>query len=804
MNDLTQQISSPNNSGRGKKINPIALLVSLSLASLTVSLHASDTEDAIKKTSDNKHSDAKAQKESESRDAQISWLKRELLIPTSCLANPDFIASLQNEYEKHQNRAKTIELTADQGSGSPNTEQPAKQELTGNVQLISPQLTLAAGQLTFFNDSKDFHAGDRVVIETATGQFAAKEVSGNAETGTANLSESQFRLKINGANGDANTISVDEQQNVELDALSFSTCPAGDDSWRLYADKLSINQEEGWGEADDVTLKVANVPILYLPWLKFPVDDRRHSGVLPPSFSDSERNGFDVRVPIYFNLASNYDLTLTPRYMVERGSLLGSEFRYLTEDSSGEVELEYLNDQKVSNLESSDRWLYQLRHRTDWNNGWRAQIDATGVSDVNYLTDLGSGIGQTNRDQLTRTAELGYFTPNFSTSVRWLQYQPLALSDKPMRLLPQLQLSWRNPNLAEGWQWHITSQYSQFEPDSNPITAASQLPETERFFTQGSFGYRFEAPWGYLEPKAKVNFLEYQFADAAVPPLNETVAQWMIDGGLRFERQWSGGTQILEPRLFVLHNQDNDLEQVGLYDTYLPQYTYQQLFRDNRFSGYDRINSVDQVSLGVTSRWLDTSGRELISMAVGQAFYQDTPDDYWQTSIDQTVKHSSILSQVRWQPISGLSLTGDIAYDPERKETEHGRLSLVYEPSDNFVVNVNHRFVDAAAGFREQSEIGLALPLSHQWQMIARWQYDLLSRESLETMLGLEYQSCCWSLRVVSRRYLNTRLDQNGVIIPDSDGRFNTDIRFEFVLRGLGGGSQKSFPDVLNKAQWNY
>ncbi|NVJ51527.1 MAG: LPS-assembly protein LptD [Gammaproteobacteria bacterium] len=750
---------------------------------------------------DDKHTEGKAQKESAERTAQILWLQRELHLPASCLADPGVKSALEQAYHDQQKSAPPVELSADHGS-STITDGEQTHQLEGNVMLITPQLTLAAGRLMYNSTSKDFSASDKVVLDSSAAQFSATEVSGNVASGQAQLNDSEFRIKINGANGRAEQATVNEQQQVALTGLTFTTCPAGDDSWKLEAETLTVDEQAGWGEASDVTIKVADVPVLYLPWLKFPVDDRRHSGVLPPSFSDSERNGFDIELPIYFNLAPNYDLTLTPRYMVERGALLATEFRYLSEQQWGTAELEYLDDQKVTTAESNNRWLYRWQHQVDWNNGWFGLLDTAGVSDVNYLTDLGSGIGQTNRDQLTRRAELGYQKGHLATSIRWLQYQPLALTAKPMRILPQVELRWRSQPAQQGLTWSVLSQYSQFERDSDPEVAATQAPAVERLVTKTRVGYRWQSSWGYVEPAIALNQFNYQYAAATQSNLSESVNQYSIDAGLTLERPAGNGVHYFKPRFLYLKNTANELPQVALYDTYLPQFDYTRLFADNRYSGLDRINETEQFTIGLANEWQTAAGEKQFSVAIGQSFYR-TPTPLF--SADNSArKHSALVSQAVWYATKHLTLQGDLAFDPDRQETEQGRLSAIYEPSEQFVVNVSHRFVDDYSGFREQTDIGLALPISERWQIISRWQYDLLSRESLETMFGLEYRSCCWSLRLVSRRYLNTRLDENGAIIPDPDGRFSADIRFEFVLRGLGGGGQKSFKEVLNQAQWNY
>ncbi|NVJ62300.1 MAG: LPS assembly protein LptD, partial [Gammaproteobacteria bacterium] len=632
------------------------------------------------------------------------------------------------------------------------------------------------------------------------GRFTADAVEGNLTTKESDLTNAEFRLKVNGANGQAQKATL-ENNNITMEKLTFSTCPAGDESWRLKAGALDIDNIAGWGEAEDVTLEVAGVPVFYFPWLKFPTDDRRHTGLLPPTFGNTERNGFDVSAPIYINLAPNYDLTLTPRHLAKRGTQLGSEFRYLFTEHRGQFEIEYLQDQEVPSNEDDQRWSYRVRHLSSWEPGWLASIQAAGVSDDNYFTDLGSGLGLANFDQLKRSAEIGYHTTTFSAALSWLQFQPLSLTNEPYRQTPQLTAAWQDQTKNNQWSWQLGSSYTDFSNQDN-----SQL-SAQRWSTQASVSRNFSTPGAYLKPKVKLFHNQYKQFDnvnSASENIAVTVPQFSLDSGLVFEKKLDHGTQTLEPRLFLLYSKAEQQDEIGLYDTYEPILTFDRLWLHNRFSGHDRIADAQQASLGLTSRIFNENNNEVFNFGIGRAYYFDdrvvglTPQ-----SETLTKRQSDVISQIAWSPINQLTLLGQHNFDTKKKETSAGRLSLVYEPKRDFVVNVSHRFVDNEFGYREQSDIGFAVPLSDQWRVMSRWQYDLPNKRSLETMAGIEYQSCCWSIRLVTKRYLNARLDPNGAIIPDPNGRFNSDIQLQVVFRGLGSDS-KPFSQLVNDSQWGY
>lgn len=819
---------------------------SLLAASPSSTQQAPKPEQTQSGSADNKQTLNKSQNQSElfqSDFAESFWQSRQFILPKACPSltqtsiNGKHSTNEGSAFENHSIKSssntddtrKDISPASLFVSDSANFRISAEQakgidrntiELTGDVQMLSPTMRLAAGQLQFDQSNSDFTAHQDILLETDTALFAAETIEGNNQTQDAALNNSQYRIKNSGANGDARQITVSGAETLSLQQLSFSTCPAGDDSWRIHADELSLDTESGWGEADNMILTIADIPVLYLPWLKFPIDDQRHSGILPPTFSDNSRNGLDISVPVYWNIAPNYDATITPRYLEQRGTQLGAEFRYLSDHHQGQQTLAYLNDRQVENeLQTSDpnqslypadanidstRWFYQVDHLSQFTEHWRFKVQAAGVSDRYYFQDLGTdlassgaGFSDTNLQQLSRHGQLEYFSPQLQTSLSWLRYQPLTLQSEPYRQQPQWLLNWQATPAGQPLQWQLNTQYTQFE------SADPSALEAERSIAQSRLSYRLSAPWGYLEPAVKLHHARYQQTDPmqlnpkSDHSVNTTTSS--LDSGLIFERALENGAQTIEPRLFLLHTPYQDQSDIGLFDTRLPDFRFSQLFRDNRFSGYDRIGDTEQASFAITSRLFSgPQQQEVLRYSIGRSYYFADrkvtllPND----SID-TRQHSNILSELVWHPLEDLSVYADIGFNTERNETEQGNIGLSYEPNDDFMVNVSHRFNDSSSGYQEQSDIGFIVPMSDQWRLIGRWHYDLINKRSLETLAGFEYESCCWSIRIVSRRHLSARLDQNGGIIAGQSEPFNQDLLLQFVFKGIGGGGREQLKSLL-------
>ncbi len=680
-----------------------------------------------------------------------------------------------------------ISLSADSAK-SPNENAI---ELSGNVQLSNVDLHLQSELITLDQEKGEFAAKQSVTIQNNSGQFSAQQATGNINSGEAELTDAQFSLLGNGGNGNADSITLKKNNQLDLSELNFSTCPQGDNSWRLYADNLTVDRDSGWGEADNVVLRIADVPVFYIPWLKFPIDDQRHTGILPPSIRSSDRNGFDYVQPIYWNIAPNYDATITPRYLENRGTQLGLEFRYLFGQHSGTQQIEFLQDRGQEDATISDnRWSYRLQHTGQWLNNWQASIDATGVSDRNYFFDLGTNLSVSNRDHLTRYGEVGYYTSHFESTISWIQFQPLSLTQTPYRQLPQARLWWQPTSSIEGVNFQIWGNYSQFRNDD--IT----LPEADRALAAARISYPLEKSWGYIRPSVSIYHRQYDQSTIIEPSesLSVDVPIVSIDSQIIFERATDSGRQTLEPRLFLLYVPHEEQSEFGLYDTQLPEIRFERLFAENRFTGYDRIGDTQQASVALTSRYF-TDDIEKFSWSVGQAFYFEDRQIALDSATDLTRKQSDIVSEITWHPSNAWQISAAIGYDASTKETEQGNTSIHFEPDDNLMVNLTHRYKSSN---QEQGELSFFVPLGDRWKAVGRWNYDLINQQSLETMAGLEYESCCWAIRLVSRRYLNARLDANGAIIADQDGRFNQDLLFEFVFKGLSGTGRRGLRSQLD------
>lgn len=670
--------------------------------------------------------------------------------------------------------------------------------LTGNVQVTQAQQKLTANQLTANNETKSYHAEGDLLFTNNNFVVGADSLDYYSVEGSTEIENTRFHLYSNNGNGTAQKIRVDNKQLLTLYDTDFSTCPEDQKSWVFESGRIIIDRESGWGKAYNSVVKVADIPVFYLPYITFPVDDRRKTGLLPPSFSNSNRNGRDVSIPYYFNLAPNYDLTLTPRYMTSRGSMLGTEFRYLTEQSNGELFFEYLPDDKAAtsaNVENlpKKRWQYSVNHLTQLSDNWSTGIVARKVSDDSYYQDFGGSIQDSNQDILSQNLYVQYLSQDWFMRTEYKDWQLLNSPAERYTVAPRVQLTRFFEPDENSFEAKIHSELTRFDKDGGDTA--------ERYHVEPSIGWSHETLYSFFRPELSFAYTQYKQTDVNgnVETMDRSLPTLSLDTGLLFERtlNFDDGdmTQTLEPRVFYLYTPYKDQSEIGIYDTSLPTFNFTQLFSRNRFSGIDRIGDANQVSGALTSRFLDGEGKEKASVSIGRTVYLK---DRKVTMLDMPAeinKQSGLLAEINWRWTDNIEVKSAIEWDDQENETTHGLINMHYEPKTNHIINLGHRYRKTLSRTQEEAELAFAWPLAQDWRLLGRYNQDLTENRTNDSFLGLEYESCCWAVRVVARRYINIQLDSQGALIPNQPDEHSSGVFIQFVLKGIGSlrGSTTQF-----------
>jgi len=460
--------------------------------------------------------------------------------------------------------------------------------------------------------------------------------------GAASFDQANFQLMDRNGRGFAKDINVLPEGKIKLDQVRYTTCPVGNEDWMLQASSLHLDTNLQEGVARNVTMRFKDVPIFYTPYISFPVGDERKSGLLFPSFGHSGNNGFELQVPYYFNLAPNYDLTLTPGLLSARGVQLGEQFRYLTTSSHGQVDATFLpSDAKAR----GDRSYIRVSDITDFKRGMRFDADIASVSDSRYFEDFAVGSDQTSVTFLERRADILYYDDawrvrgelqNFQTiditvpttcAVVTATSVPALCDQRPYSRVPRIEADALWPVPGTPVELALGSEIVNFVREVGPTGVRFNAAPEIRWSSRGP-GYFFEPAIGY-------DFTQYDLKNAAAdgPNASSTPTRKLpfarVDTGLVFERNAGSQGQrtlTLEPRVVYSYVPYRNQDGLPIFDTGLPDLNLTELFRTNRYVGEDRIGDANQVAVALTTRLFDhVSGAQYLSATVGQIRYFSTP-----------------------------------------------------------------------------------------------------------------------------------------------------------------------------------
>ncbi len=671
-------------------------------------------------------------------------------------------------------------ISADESSLEPEGEA----DLSGDVRIRQPLRRLRADQARYDQQSGDFELTGDIRMESPGMTFNAEQMSGPRGNREARLEQANYAIFRAHARGEAETM----RQNgplIHIDQGAYTTCEPGNDSWLFKARKLELNRDSGWGEARDVTLSVEGWPVFWVPWLLFPIDDRRKTGLLYPTLVSADGGGVDYTQPLYLNLHPQLDATIAPRHIHGRGNGLENELRYLTGAGEGSLSYAWLRNDRT--FDDRDRELARWEH--DGSLGrWSFDADVNYASDDFYFKDLDTGLEVSSQTRLPRTGRARYRDRTWQAQIRaqsWQILDPnLASRNEPYRRMPQLQLS-GDPELLGPLQLNWFSDVTRFDH-----TTASETNGREagsRLHLEPALSLPLDQPWGYIEPRARFYHTQYRLNATPTPPEQRperNLAGASLDSGLFLERPLFDGDwrQTLEPRLFLNKVEYEDQSNLPRFDPGRLTFSWNNLFRENRFSGHDRIGDEEKLALGVTSRFIDNeTGAEHLRLRAGQGFFREdrrvtlsgTPDRSEQTPL---------VADAQWRLNDRWYARSEIQWDTDLNEHVRSAASMGYHGGPRRHLHAGYLEREQPSSTNpalQQGELAGLWPVHDHWSLIGRWLYDLDNHRSLETMAGVEYRDCCWNIRLVNHRELT---DGNGDTQLEADRTFMLQIQ----LVGLG------------------
>lgn len=684
--------------------------------------------------------------------------------------------------------------------------QDDKAVFTGDVNFSQGNREMSADRATLYQQTNILTADGDIILEDTASTITGTSLVANLDTKDAEIAKVEYQLNGQPANGNARKIYITKGgDNILMQRSTYTECPKGDESWVLKASSIDIDNVDESAEAYNAVIYFQDVPIFYMPYFTYPTTKKRRSGLLFPSFESSVDNGFTYSQPFYWNIAPNYDMTIIPTYMQERGTQLTSKFRYLLGGQNGKLNVEYLADDKKTH---TDRELYHWSHDGNFNDNWSLSAEYTDVSDDDYFDDLNATAGSRSDDTLLQTAALGYNTESTATELEVRDFQILNdySETTPHRVLPKLSFEAFSDFSDSAIELSVYNEVSNFD-HSNENMYSAVRSHVEPTIT---FPYRRSAGFAIAEFKLPMTHYSQSFnqtdngnfTDGYEGKLEENVFRAIptsrLHAGLNFEREAYlfdfEFTQTLEPQVQYLYIPYEDQSDIGLYDSSTIQQDFMGLYRDRIYSGLDRIADTNQITFGLTSRIFDRSGSERLRYSIGHIYhFEDTktnvsndPNHYVNKTNDTVIMETDFLVN------RSLSFNNSIEYSRDESQIQRADAAVEYQFQKGQKVQLNYRYVEDIESILQTvnnsrnsriSQIGskFEMPINYQWDMGASYYYDMENQVIQDALVGIKYESCCWTVRL---DYSYRLKDYD---INSEKKEYDKGPTLMFELKGLGG-----------------
>lgn len=679
---------------------------------------------------------------------------------------------------------------------------------SGDVKIKRADQNMLADKVNYNTLSETMDAQGKVY-------YSEDEISLYSDSALLNLNSDEARLRDalfisprSAIRGSAKVVYQENKDFSHYKDVAYTSCPPGNQDWVIHAERFKMNKATGKAAAKNAWLEFKSVPVLYTPYISFPLDSRRTTGFLTPRPHLSGQNGIDISLPFYWNIAPNYDMTFRPRYLAKRGVMLGADLRYLNHMSNSELNFDVLPyDDKRNN---QTRYQASFKNQTLLTPHLNTNIDLNYVSDKKYISELGNALSFTDIRHVRSVADLNYNREGVSFLTRIDNYQTIDQSipnfQKPYRKLPQVALSLNHSFEKMPLDVGLDNDFTLFQHNTNV--------DGERLAIKPWVSAPVKTESGFIIPRASLlhrdYFLSKQIVDKA-SNITRDLPILSLDSGLfaegnvdLFGRDF---THTLEPRLFYLYVPKSSQDDLPIFDTSPYDTNFDSLFRENRFSGLDRWQNANQLTVALTSRLIDKdTGRERLKLSVGDVVYfQDRQAQAYQFSQEsplntipaETNRFSNIVTELSGQLTDDFSFSSGLQWDPYASRAVRKQIDLHYRNKWGHIVNLGyHQRKGILAGSTSddiirQSDVSFRLPLLDSWFAIGRWQYSFLYNKTAESFLGLEKENCCWRFRIIGRHYINgLSLANNGQLTSVNSQALDesqTTVMFQIELKSLSG-----------------
>ncbi|MDV7105810.1 LPS assembly protein LptD [Vibrio sp. TH_r3] len=705
-------------------------------------------------------------------------------------------------------------------------EADSVEAINGDQAIYQGDVVITQGDKRISADTVTLHQQDSIVVAEGNvrsydGQLktVSDKATAHLNSDMATLENTQYEFLCEDGRGDAKVIYQKDKTFYELEDGTITSCPEGDNSWRLRASSIEIDQTDEEATLYNPRVEILTVPVFYLPYLTIPIGDTRKTGFLYPSVSYDSTDGMGISIPIYWNLAPEYDLQTDINYMSERGTQLNSKFRYLTGIGQGSIETEYLPDD-AKYTDEGDRWGFNWSHSGVFRNSWKFEVDYSKVGDISYFTDVDSSIGNREDGQLLQSGKVSYRSDSWDTTLSVRDFQVLSESTYPYRIMPQLEHNYYAPHFYSKLDFAMKSQISRFATDD------TDSPDAVRVHVEPTLALPLSNSWGTFTAEAKLfqSYYEQDLKDIDdddyEDQVSRTVPQLRLHSGIYFERDSStfgNFTQTLEPQIQYLYVPD--IDQSGIYsnyDTTKLQLDYDGLFRSQKYSSIDYIAPANQFSYGASTRFFDDEFTERMNLSFGQIIYLNKSYNDNSSDSDESSYFSAWALDAEFNYDDYLFYQAGFQYDSASSQVQLADSTLEYRYASGYS-QINYRYVsydyitsnvdyidedDDYSYTREGiSQLGFVTSynLGRHWKLNGQYYYDTNEKVNLEWLAGVNYTSDCW---YIGFSYSNQLYDWDEIGVGSPTYEQNFTINFGIIGFGqtLSGGSGLAGVDSSNSS----
>ena len=643
-----------------------------------------------------------------------------------------------------------------------------------------------------------YYREDELALHTNTAML-------NLATDEYKLRDAQFIAATAPLRGRAKLYNKKSKTFSEYKDVAYTSCRPGNQDWVIHSSDMTMDKTTGQGTVKNAWMEFKGAPVFYTPYMVFPIDNRRLSGFLMPSFGNTKYSGFRFSTPYYWNIAPNYDATIAPREMTQRGLLLSGQFRYLTEQSRGRIGAEFMpNDSQTK----STRYLGSIKNTSTITQNIHSNLDLNYVSDKEYFAQLGSALSFSNANYLKSTGDLSYAGQGVNLVGSFANYQAinttLINTPLPYRVLPRINLNLNHSFSFMPLNTTMENEYAHFQQAS--------LVDGQRINVKPSISIPLQTASSYFTPKLSLQQTNYMLSNVkagntlpdAPNSVSRTLPLFSADTGMSFERNLNIGSadllHTIEPRLFYLYVPYSNQQNIPVFDTAQYDFQYYSMFRENSFSSSDRIQDANQVTTALTSRLIDDkSGLERLKLNVGQIMYfrnRNVTLQYGQTPVIgsqvQTNRTSNLVTELSSEITRQISATSGMQWSTQYNNIQRINGAIHFATKTNELFNIGYLYrknplVPDGSNDITQADTSFRYPIYDNWRAMGRWQYSLLYNKTQDAFFGVEKENCCWRFRIAVRRYINNIANANSALATNNTltGTAQNGIFFEFELKGL-------------------